>query len=197
MLKNNLGPGPPYKHDGEIVEPPDLALEPYAVDEKHSHITFVGAEKLEKCVLNRRGPLGRHVRTPFEHPHGTLICSARKQHDVSRSKRALRRRSHTSLGTCHRGEPLHLNKPRRLRQFPFSKVSYRSCHFLKTKAEALYLGQRHGPPVRRYHLGAVFGKCIHVLLEEEKAARMVLNSRSSTTRVGFFIGDRRPRSLSF
>ena len=44
MLKNNLGPGPSYEHDGEIVEPPDLALEPYAVDEKHRHIKFAVAE---------------------------------------------------------------------------------------------------------------------------------------------------------
>ena len=61
MLKNNLSPGPPYKHYSEIVEPPDLALEPYAVDEKHRHVKFVVAEKLEKCVLDRRSLLGRHV----------------------------------------------------------------------------------------------------------------------------------------
>ena len=61
MLKNNLDPGPSYKHDGKIVEPPDLALEPYAVDEKHRHIKFAVAEKLEKCILDRCGPLGRHV----------------------------------------------------------------------------------------------------------------------------------------
>jgi len=61
MLKNNLGPGPSYKHDGKIVEPHDLTLEPYAVDEKHRHIKFAVAEKLEKCILDRCGPLGRHV----------------------------------------------------------------------------------------------------------------------------------------
>ena len=31
----------------------------------------------------------------------------------------------------------------------------------------LDLGRRHGRPVRGYHLGEVFGKCINLLLEEK------------------------------
>ena len=42
------------------------------------------------------------------------------------------------------------------------------CRFMETKAEALDLGHLHGRPVRGYHLGEVFGKCINLLLEEEK-----------------------------
>ena len=61
MLKNNLGTGPPYKHHSEIVEPPDLTLEPYAVDEKHSHIKFVAAEMFEEQVLDGRCPWCGHV----------------------------------------------------------------------------------------------------------------------------------------
>ena len=61
MLVDNLRADASDKHDGEIVEPPDLALEPYAVDKKHRHIKLAVAEKLEKCILDRCGPLGRHV----------------------------------------------------------------------------------------------------------------------------------------
>jgi len=39
---------------------------------------------------------------------------------------------------------------------------------METKAEALDLGHLHGRSVRGYHLGEVFGKCINLLLEEEK-----------------------------
>ena len=45
-----------------------------------------------------------------------------------------------------------------------------------------------GCSVRGYHLGEVFGKCINLLLRRRRAARMVLNSRSSTTRVSFSLG---------
>ena len=61
MLEDDLGATSPYKHYREVVELPDLALQPYAVDQKHRHITFVVAQMLEEYVLNRRGPLGSHV----------------------------------------------------------------------------------------------------------------------------------------
>jgi hypothetical protein len=61
MLEDDLDAISPGKHHSEIVEPPDLTLQPYAVDEKHSHIKFVVAEMFEECVLDRRGRLGSHV----------------------------------------------------------------------------------------------------------------------------------------
>ena len=70
---------------------------------------------------------------------------------ISVEATGLRRRSHTASGNCHRGKSLHLNKPRRLWQLPFSIVSQGFCRFLNTKAETLDLGHRHGHPVRRYH----------------------------------------------
>ncbi len=61
MLVDDLGPGPPYKHNSEIVVPPDLTLRPYAIDEKHSHIKSVVAEMLEEYILDRQGSLGSHI----------------------------------------------------------------------------------------------------------------------------------------
>jgi hypothetical protein len=51
MLEDDLGATSPNKHHREVVEPPDLALQPYAVDEKHSHIKFVVAKVPQEGVL--------------------------------------------------------------------------------------------------------------------------------------------------
>ena len=51
MLEDDLGATSPNKHHREVVELPDLALQPYAVDEKHRHIKFVVAQMLQEGVL--------------------------------------------------------------------------------------------------------------------------------------------------
>jgi hypothetical protein len=61
MLEDDLCAIPPNKHYREVVEFFDLALQPYAVDEKHSHIKFVVAEMIQEGVLDRRGPWHSHV----------------------------------------------------------------------------------------------------------------------------------------
>jgi hypothetical protein len=53
MLEYDLGAISPNKHHGEIVEPSKLALKPYAVHEKHSHIKPVVAKVPQECVLER------------------------------------------------------------------------------------------------------------------------------------------------
>src|SRR5215213_1396727 len=68
MLEDDLCATSPYKHHREVVELPDLALQPYAVDQKHSHIKFVVAEMVEEHVLDGRCPWCGHVRTPIGHP---------------------------------------------------------------------------------------------------------------------------------
>ena len=68
MLVDDLGPSAPNKHHREVVELPDLALQPYAVDQKHRHIKFVVAEMFEEHVLDGRCPWCGHVRTLIEHP---------------------------------------------------------------------------------------------------------------------------------
>jgi hypothetical protein len=52
------------------------------------------------------------------------------------------------------------------------------------KAEMLDLRRSHWPSMCGEHFSEVLREGIDLLLEEE----MVLNSRSSTTRVSFFIG---------
>jgi len=65
MLEHDLGTITPNKHHGEIVEPPDLALQSYAIDEKHSHIKFVVPKMLEECILHRCCKLCGHACYPF------------------------------------------------------------------------------------------------------------------------------------
>jgi hypothetical protein len=68
MLEDDLDATSPYKHYREGVELPDLALQPYAVDEKHRHIKFVVAKMPQEGVLDGRCPWCGHVRTPIGHP---------------------------------------------------------------------------------------------------------------------------------
>jgi hypothetical protein len=73
MLEDDLCATSPNKHHREIVELPDLALQPYAIDQKHRHIKFVVAEMLEEQVLDGPGTFCVHVCTPFRASFG--CCS--------------------------------------------------------------------------------------------------------------------------
>ncbi len=84
MLEYDLATITAYQHHGEVVEPPDLGLQLYAVDEKHICIKLVFPKMREECILHRCCRLCVHACNPSERPCGTPLCMAQPhRHDLN------------------------------------------------------------------------------------------------------------------